>query len=78
MIEIKVYANLRKEFGIDKGFTLKYDNKGKSLTVKELLDKYNVSPDKIAIILINGKNANLQSLTNDGDRVAFFSPVAGG
>lgn len=78
MIEIKVYANLRKEFGLTSGFKCEYDNNNKTVTIKEILDYYKVNVDKIAIILVNGKPSSLQTLVKDGDVVAFFSPVAGG
>jgi molybdopterin converting factor small subunit len=78
MIQIKVFANLRQEFGLKSGFKLDFDNHEKPITIKEILDYYKVDVEKIAIILVNGKVADVNTTVNDGDTVAFFSPVAGG
>ncbi len=78
MIQIKVFANLRQEFGLRSGFKLDFNNNNNPVTIKEILDYYNVDVGKIAIILVNGKAADVNTIVKDGDTVAFFSPVAGG
>lgn len=78
MIQIKVFANLRQAFGLKSGFTLDFNNHNKAITIREILDYYNVDIKKISIILVNGKPAGVDTIVKDGDVVAFFSPVAGG
>lgn len=78
MIRLKIYANLRKEFGLNNGFMLEFNNNDKDISIKDILDYYNVEVNKISIILVNGKPSDVNRLVKNGDIVAFFSPVAGG
>jgi molybdopterin converting factor small subunit len=78
MIRLKVYANLRKEFGLNSGFVVDFNNNDKDISIKEILEYYKVDLDKISIVLVNGKPCDFNRIVKNGDTVAFFSPVAGG
>ena len=47
-------------------------------TVGELLDHFQVPPDKPKIILVNGIHADRDHTLKEGDTLAVFPPVAGG
>jgi len=72
-IKVKLFATLRKErfdeknFEIDSGSDIEY-----------LLKKIQLKKDEIAIIFINGKHADLNTIINDGDDIALFPPIGGG
>jgi len=46
--------------------------------VLDVLEPLNISPEEIAICLVNGRNVNEQHVLNDGDTIALFPPVGGG
>ena len=72
-IKVKLFATLRKErfdeknFEIDSGSDIEY-----------LLKKIQLKKEEIAIIFINGKHADLNTIINDGDDIALFPPIGGG
>jgi len=72
-IKVKLFATLRKErfdekyFEIDNGSDIEY-----------LLKKIQLKKEEIAIIFINGKHADLNTVISDGDDIALFPPIGGG
>jgi molybdopterin converting factor small subunit len=72
-LEIKLFANLRKfnpqldRIELDDG-----------TTVVELLERAGIPPSKVAIVLVDGRHANLDQPLHDGETVAVFPPIAGG
>ena len=46
--------------------------------VLDALQPLNLRPEEISICLINGRDANEQSVLKDGDTLALFPPVGGG
>ncbi|BAI80591.1 molybdenum cofactor biosynthesis protein D [Deferribacter desulfuricans SSM1] len=78
MIKVKAFADLTKYISKDGKFETFFDNQGKSVRVKDIVDFYNIPLNDIKIILVNGKDASLETEVNDNDTVTFFSPVGGG
>lgn len=78
MIKVKAFADLTKYISKDGKFETFFDNQGKNVKVKDIVDFYNIQLDDIKIILVNGKDADLETEVSDNDTVTFFSPVGGG
>ena len=47
-------------------------------TPMEIIDRFNILIEEVAIIMINGKHANPDQVLEDQDTVAIFPPVGGG
>ncbi|HPY57196.1 MAG TPA: MoaD/ThiS family protein [Sedimentibacter sp.] len=73
MIEIRLFATLRD--GRDK--IIKLDSNSISLA-GDVLKHLSISPENVAIYLINGKHSNLDAPIKDGDVIAIFPPIGGG
>ena len=72
-LEIKLFASLQKfkpqqeKVALEDGFT-----------VLDILEKIGISPSEVAIVLVNGRHAQLDQALHDGETVALFPPIAGG
>jgi len=47
-------------------------------TLESLLKRLGLQVKDVKLFFVNGKNATLDTLLQDGDRVALFPPVGGG
>lgn len=70
MIEVRLFATFR-------------DNRGKNLEMEakdgnEVLKKLDIEKEDVAIFLINGRDAALDTPLKDKDIVSLFPPVGGG
>lgn len=73
MIEVRLFATLR-------------DGRGKitalepsaAATAGDILAALGISPEDVAILLINGFHSTPAAPVKDGDVVALFPPVGGG
>jgi len=77
-VELKVFATLRKylpDHPLDQSVTVTVEP---HTTVSQLLEKTGVPLDKVKIIMVNNRHADLDQRLVEGDRVAAFPPVAGG
>lgn len=72
-IKVKLFAYLRE--GRDKVVLLDM-NEGD--TVKKAVKMLNIDPKEISILLINGRDAHIDSILVQGDTVSIFPPVGGG
>lgn len=72
-IKLKLFATLRN----DRFDEMELDVE-KSSSVDLLFDRFRLKQDDVAIIFINGRHADYNTLLNDGDDVAFFPPIGGG
>ncbi|MDD2480567.1 MAG: MoaD/ThiS family protein [Lutispora sp.] len=72
-IKVKLFAYLRE--GRDKVVLLDM-NEGD--TIKKAVKILNIDPKEISILLINGRDANIDSILVQGDTVSIFPPVGGG
>ena len=53
-------------------------NVKEGISIRELLEQYNVPLDSVKIIFVNGVHAERDEILKEGDRVGIFPPVAGG
>jgi len=77
-IELRFYATLIKyaeKNKIPQFSTVELED---GTTVTSLLNKFNIPEKDVHVVIINGRNADLEQVLQDGDRVALFPPVGGG
>ena len=74
-LTIKLYANLRK---YSKGEGTIVIELPEECQVKDVLRHLMIPDKETKIIMVNGVQVQLDSEVHDGDRVAFFPPIAGG
>lgn len=72
-VTVKLFADLRKGRFEEKVFDI--DN---SADVDYLMNMIGVKHDDTAIVLINGRHAEWNTVISDGDTVAIFPPTGGG
>lgn len=46
--------------------------------VAALIETLNISPNEIAILLVNGRNSKPDHILQEGDTVSLFPPIGGG
>ena len=71
-------STLRKyvpEYDPINGMSLKVD---REMTVAELCEHMTIPPDRIKIVMVNGKSESLDYLLKGDERVGLFPPVGGG
>jgi molybdopterin converting factor small subunit len=72
-VTVKLFASLRKDrFAVD---DREYQE---GATVGHTLASLNIPEEEAAIIFINGRHAEPDSLLKEGDLLAIFPPVGGG
>lgn len=77
-IEVRLYATLRKYIpGLGVGEPLRVQM-AEGSTVADLLRQLGVPPSEVKTAIINNRQQDEDYRLCDGDRVALFSPVAGG
>ena len=76
MIDVRLYAALVRtpgpgpcEFEVEPRF---------GLTVGDVVAEAGIHEDDVAVGMINGQSASLDSALSEGDRVGLFSVVSGG
>lgn len=72
-IRLKLFATLRE--GREKVIDLELKEQ---TTVQEILDRYEIDSDSIAICIVNGRDADFGRVLEDGDTLSLFPPVGGG
>lgn len=72
-VTVKLFATLRQ--GRFKVETRDYPE-GK--TIREIIEELAIPEEELALILVNGRDAELEQPLRDGDTLALFPPVGGG
>ncbi len=72
-IEMRLFATLRE----GRGKVIPMEVMAES-RVLELIDALGIPHQDIAILLVNGRDATLERVLQDGDAVSVFPPVGGG
>lgn len=72
-ITVKLFATLRKDRFKTAEFTYPH-----APQIVDVLDQLSIKEKDIAIVLVNGKDADLDRVLMDGDTLALFPPVGGG
>ncbi len=73
-ITVKLHASLRpygKSDSKDGLFSLETSEKA---TVREVMRELGIPPEKVRMILLNGRGADSESVLSNGDRLALFPP----
>lgn len=73
MIEVRLFATLRN----NRGKIIELDSE-KYVTGRQILEFFQISPEEVAIFLINGVHSSPEDSVKDGDVLAIFPPVGGG
>ena len=72
-VTIKLFATFREgRFKVEERELLEESR------VLDVLQPLNLKPEEIAICLLNGRDANEQSVLKEGDTLALIPPVGGG
>ena len=77
-LKILLSSTLRKYIsGYDpvKGISFSVDEE---ITVEELCERINIPPDRIKIVMVNGKSKPMDHTLKGGERVGLFPPIGGG
>ena len=74
-IKIKLFADLDKQFraSVENASVL-----DKPSTVGKILTSLSIPEEKVRIIFLNGKHAELDSSVTPGDTLSLFPPIGGG
>lgn len=70
---IKLFATLREG-----RFKQQVSELASGTPVSAVLTDLGIPPEDIAILLVNGRDATVDRILQDGDTVALFPPVGGG
>lgn len=73
-VTVKLHASLRpygRSESYDGLFSLETKEKA---TVREVIRELGIRPEKVKMVILNGKGTNVDHVLNDGDRVALFPP----
>jgi sulfur carrier protein ThiS len=71
---MRLYASLQK-WKLNPGASIELD---RAKTVRELLLDSNIPEQEVAIIMINGKRRQLETILSEGDEVSLFPLIGGG
>ena len=72
-VTVKLFATFR-----DGRFKVEEKELPEESLVLDVLQPLNITPEEVAICLVNGRNANEQHVLKNGDILALFPPVGGG
>lgn len=72
-VNLKLFASLRE--GRFKEETAELENDSR---VIDVIKKYNLPLEEVAICLVNGRDADKEHQLQNGDTVSLFPPVGGG
>jgi molybdopterin converting factor small subunit len=73
MIKVELFAYLRD--GIGKQLDVEYVS---GIKVIDIVNQLKLNPERISIILINGKHQSLDTVIEDNQILKLFPPVGGG
>jgi len=72
-IKIRFFATLREGRGKEI-----IEQHAEGTTVMDVINKHTIALEDVAILLINGRDGNINQLLKDGDIISIFPPVGGG
>ncbi len=72
-ITVKLFATLR-----DNRDKIRVLDVNENVTAYEIAAKLDIDPESIAIIMINGRGAEMDATLEANDVLSFFPPVGGG
>ncbi len=76
-VTVKLHASLRPYGRSDSNNGLfPLETRGKA-TVREVVRELGIPPEKVKMVILNGRGANVDHILSDGDRLALFPPEMG-
>jgi molybdopterin converting factor small subunit len=73
-IAVKLHASLRPYGKSDSKDGLFRMETSEEATVREVIRELGIPPEKVRMILLNGRGVDSDSILSNGDRIAFFPP----
>jgi sulfur carrier protein ThiS len=73
-VTIKLHASLRPYGRNDSNHGLFTLETAEKATVREVIRELGIPPEKVRMILLNGRGVDSESILSNGDRVALFPP----
>ncbi len=77
-VEVRVFATLRRYFpglGVGEPMSLELPE---GTTARQLMERLGLPAEEVKVIMRNARQIEPDEVLQDGDRVAFIPPVAGG
>jgi molybdopterin converting factor small subunit len=73
-VTVKLHASLRPYGRSDSNDSLFALETAEKATVREVIRELGIPPEKVRMILLNGRGVNSDSILSNGDRIALFPP----
>ena len=73
-ITVKLHASLRPYGRSDSKDGLFLLETSKKTSIREVMRELGIPPEKVRMILLNGRGADSESVLSNGDRLALFPP----
>ena len=73
-VTVKLHASLRPYGRSDSNDGLFPLETTEKVTVHEVIRELGIPPEKVRMVILNGRGANVDHILNDGDRLALFPP----
>ncbi len=73
-IEVRLFATLRE----GRGKKVFIPNEDGSLTPRDIIENLQIPLEEVAILLVNGRDGNLDQILIEEDYLSIFPPVGGG
>jgi sulfur carrier protein ThiS len=73
-ITVKLHASLRPYGKSDSKNGLFSVETSEKATVREVIRELGIPPEKVRMILLNGRGVDSESILSNGDRIALFPP----
>jgi sulfur carrier protein ThiS len=73
-ITVKLHASLRPYGKSDSKNGLFSVETSEKATVREVIRELGIPPEKVRMILLNGRGVDSESILSNGDRLALFPP----
>jgi sulfur carrier protein ThiS len=73
-ITVKLHASLRPYGKSDSKYGLFPLETSEKATVRQVLRELGIPPEKVRMILLNGKGVDSETILSGGDRIALFPP----
>lgn len=72
-VTVKLFATLREG-----RFKVENQELPAQSLVQDVMERLQIEPEGVAIILVNGRDSRFEAELKDGDTISLFPPVGGG
>lgn len=72
-VTVKLFATLREG-----RFKVENQELPVRSLVQDVMERLQIEPEGVAIILVNGRDSRFEAELKDGDTISLFPPVGGG